>query len=100
MIRYLLISSLIFAASCRTPISTTASVGLNCSSNLRELDSIRGWYATKIDVYQKHLSGLLLIKDMPDRSVRLVFTNEACVSFFDFEFDSAGLFSVKKIIKQ
>ena len=99
MIRSLLISVLIVAASCRSSVQSTAS-NKNCVSALVQLDSIRGWYATKIDVYQRHFSGLLLIKSMTDGSIRLVFTNEAGVTFFDFEFDSKGQFHVKKIIKQ
>ena len=100
MIRYLLISTLIVAVSCRTSVPSASSTEKNCASTLMKLDSIRGWYSAKIDVYEKHLSGLLLIKNMPDGSVRLVFTNEAGISFFDLEFDAHGKFSVKKIIRQ
>jgi hypothetical protein len=43
-------------------------------------------YDTKVNVVGKHLSGLLLTKEMPDSSIRVVFTNEMGLKFFDFEF--------------
>ena len=44
-------------------------------------------YTTQVDVIGKHLSGLLIIKTMPDSSVRIVFSNEAGFKFFDFGFE-------------
>lgn len=58
------------------------------------------WYAATVDVYGKHMSGLLLIKNMADGRFRTVLTNEAGVTFFDFEFSRDGAFEVKKVIKQ
>src|SRR3954470_17408758 len=49
-------------------------------------------YNTKVDVVGNHLSGLLLIKKMPDSTTRMVFSNEMGYKFFDFEFDNAGNF--------
>jgi hypothetical protein len=57
-------------------------------------------YNTKIDVVGKHLSGLLLLKAMPDSSTRLVFSNEMGFKFFDFEFSSSGVFKVYYILPQ
>ncbi len=57
-------------------------------------------YNTKIDVVGKHLSGLLLLKAMPDSSTRLVFSNEMGFKFFDFEFSAAGVFKVYYILPQ
>ena len=57
-------------------------------------------YNTKVDVVGNHLSGLLLIKKMPDSSTRMVFSNEMGFKFFDFEFASNGNFKVYSIIKQ
>ena len=57
-------------------------------------------YNTKIDVVGKHLSGLLLLKAMPDSSIRLVFSNEMGFKFFDFEFSAAGVFKVYYILPQ
>ena len=57
-------------------------------------------YNTTVDVVGNHLSGLLLIKKMPDNSTRLVFSNEMGFTFFDFEFAADGTFKVYSIIKK
>jgi hypothetical protein len=57
-------------------------------------------YSTTVDVLDNHLSGLLLIKKMPDSSTRMVFSNETGFTFFDFEFAANGNFKVYSIIKQ
>lgn len=57
-------------------------------------------YQTSADVAGNHLSGILLIKQMPDSSTRLLFTNEAGFKFFDFEFSQAGAFKVHYIIEK
>jgi hypothetical protein len=57
-------------------------------------------YNTTVDVVGNHLSGLLLIKKMPDSSTRMVFSNEMGFTFFDFEFAADGSFKVYSIIKK
>jgi hypothetical protein len=57
-------------------------------------------YNTTVDVVGNHLSGLLLIKKMPDSSTRMVFSNEIGFSFFDFEFKPAGDFKVYSVMKK
>jgi hypothetical protein len=57
-------------------------------------------YNTQVDVVGNHLSGLFLIKKMPDGSTRMVFSNEMGFKFFDFEFSAAGNFKVYSIIKK
>jgi len=57
-------------------------------------------YNTTVDVVGKHLSGLLLVKAMPDSSTRLVFSNEMGFKYFDFEFSAAGIFRVYYILPQ
>jgi hypothetical protein len=57
-------------------------------------------FDTKVDVVGNHLSGLLLIKKMPDSSIRMVFSNEMGFKFFDFEFTPDGNFKVHSVIKQ
>lgn len=52
------------------------------------------WYNASIDVMGNHMSGLLLLKNMPDSSIRVVFTNEVGVTFFDFGFGKDGGFMV------
>lgn len=49
-------------------------------------------YSTQVDVMQHHLSGLLFFKQMPDSSLRVVFTNEMGFKFFDLEFRKDGGF--------
>ncbi len=53
-----------------------------------------------MNVIGKYLSGLLLLKTMPDSSLRIVFSNEMGFKFFDFEFAPDGRFTVNYIIKQ
>jgi len=57
-------------------------------------------YKTNVEVTGKHLSGLLLLKLMPDSSTRIVFSNEMGFKYFDFEFSAAGIFKVYYILPQ
>lgn len=57
-------------------------------------------YSTQVNVAGNYLSGLLLIKTMPDSSIRMVFSSEMGLSFFDFEFAVNGDFKVHHIIKK
>ncbi len=43
-------------------------------------------YSAYVDVTKHHFSGILFFKQMPDSSMRIVFTNEIGVKFFDFAF--------------
>ena len=54
-------------------------------------------YKTSADVDGIHVSGLLLIKQMPDSSTRIVFTNEMGFSYFDFGYLSNNRFAVYQI---
>src|SRR5664279_979780 len=57
-------------------------------------------YKISVDVIGKYISGLLLIKYMPDSSTRIVFTNEMGLSFFDFGFSGNTGFTVYHIVPQ
>jgi hypothetical protein len=57
-------------------------------------------YSTQVNIIGNHLSGLLVIKTMPDSSIRIVFTSEMGLSFFDFEFSSNGDFKAHYIIER
>ena len=57
-------------------------------------------YRTEVDVVGRHLGGLLVIKTMPDSSIRLVFTSEMGLTFFDFGFAADGQFTVHHILHQ
>jgi hypothetical protein len=91
----------------------TCTVLFSCSSsykNLRPVDTgndcvqkfkptfARALYNTQVNILKHHLSGILLIKQMPDSSIRILFTMETGFKFFDFEFNKAGDFKVYSII--
>ncbi len=57
-------------------------------------------YKTEVNVIGNYLSGLLLIKKMPDSSTRMLFSNEMGFKFFDFEFSKNGDFKVHYILKK
>src|SRR5690606_4645887 len=75
-----------------------STVGLDCVQRLKPDGITASWFDASVDVVGKHFSGLLLIREMEDRSTRLVFTNEVGVTFFDFEFLEDGRFDVKRIV--
>ena len=54
-------------------------------------------YKTAADVRKIHISGLLIIKRMPDSSTRIVFTNEMGFPYFDFGFGADSGFTVYQI---
>jgi hypothetical protein len=76
------------------------TVDQECLAKLKPVALSTAWYDAGIDVVGKHISGLLLIKEMPDRSKRIVFTNEGGVTFFDFGFKLSGDFKVHYVMKQ
>lgn len=100
--RYLILSSCIFLLlGCDTMYK-----GLQpATGNINALQSFKpaftvALYKTSVDVVGNHLSGLLLMKRMPDSSLRMVFSNEMGFKFFDFEFAPDGSFKVYSIIKK
>ncbi|WP_413670634.1 hypothetical protein ACEN9X_12245 [Mucilaginibacter sp. Mucisp86] len=101
--RFLLLSSCLFIlAGCSSVYKSLKPA----EGNVREIkkfapDFTNVLYKTEVDVIGgHHLSGLLLIKTLPDKSVRMVFSNEMGFKFFDFEFKPDGGFKVYYIIKQ
>src|ERR1700688_3790678 len=54
-------------------------------------------YETSVDIAGRHISGLLLVKYMPDSSTRIAFSNELGLSFFDFGFLRNNGFKVYQI---
>ena len=77
----------------------TASADINLLQKFKPVFTV-ALYNTTVDVVGNHLSGLLLIKKMPDSSTRMVFSNEMGLTFFDFEFEADGKFKVYFIIKK
>jgi hypothetical protein len=99
--RYFLLSSCLFIVlSCNTAYkSLQMKTGNTAVLHKFEInDSAALLYNTQVDVLNKHLSGLLLMKRMPDSSVRMVFSSEMGLTFFDFAFNKDGSFKVYAII--
>ena len=101
-IHYLLLSSWLFFLSGCVPAYKKMQAVTGSVSSLQKFRPAFtvALYKTKVDVVGNHLSGLLLIKKMPDSSTRLVFSNEIGFTFFDFEFNPDGNFIVHAVIKQ
>lgn len=100
--KYLLISALFmggFGCSSYYDSLRPATADPDCIQRLKPRGIDSAWFVARVDVVGKHLSGLLLVKELEDRSTRLVFTNEVGVTFFDLEFLQDGRFEVKKIIE-
>lgn len=100
--RYLLLSSclwVLFACSASYKQMQTTTGQVNSLKKFKPAFNV-ALYNTHVDVMGNHLSGLLLIKKMPDSTVRMVFSNEIGFKFFDFEFSPNGAFKVYSVIKQ
>lgn len=97
--RYLLISCLLFLSACTSQYKSlqTSSGEISCLQKFKP-DFTRALYYTEVNVTGKYLSGILLIKKMPDSSTRMVFSNQSGFKFFDFEFAENGDFKVNYII--
>jgi hypothetical protein len=57
-------------------------------------------YKAQVNVIGKYLSGLLIVKEMPDSTIRMLFSNEIGLKLFDFEFSLDGKFKVYYVIKE
>lgn len=99
--KFLFFSVSILAFSCAAPYKSLKPVAVDqaCVEKFRPPGINTMWFSATVDVVGKHLSGLLLIKQMPDQTQRVVFTSETGVTFFDFEFRSDA-FQVKQAIPQ
>ena len=100
--RYLLFVSCFFVLqSCSSLYSNLQKTQTDTGCLLKFRPAFKSaLYSANIDVIGKHLSGVLIIKKMPDSSTRIVFSNEMGLTFFDFEFVNDGSFRVHNIIKQ
>ena len=101
MRNFLLSSFLFFCIGCGKPLYQNLQPSPASSSCLDKLKPSFSsvLYTAHINAGSRHLSGLLLYKTMPDSSVRAVFTDEAGVKFFDFEYSVSG-FKVISCISQ
>ena len=103
-IQYLLFSAAcIFCVGCSSEYKHLRAINnpdAGCIERVIPKHINTSWYHASVDVVGNHISGLLLIKNMPDSVYRIVFTNEAGVTFFDFGFSAEGDFKVHNVIKQ
>ena len=98
--RYLIYSVLaLLLFQCKSDYSALVPRDAVCQPTAPRLAS-SSLYQASIDVTGHHLSGLLVIKEMPDSTWRAVFTNEAGVKFIDLGFQSDGSVKVHHAIKQ
>lgn len=96
-----LLIAIVFLGGC-SPIHKqmkSAGVDINLLQKFKPVFNT-SLYKTTVDVVGNHLSGLLLIKEMPDSTTRMVFSSESGISFFDFGFAANGNFKVFSIIKK
>jgi hypothetical protein len=100
--RCLLFSTLAFLLfQCKSDYSTLVSAAQSTGcAHTKPLLAPSSLYHASIDVTGHHLSGLLVIKAMPDSTWRAVFTNEAGVTFIDLGFQNDGSVIVHHAIRQ
>jgi hypothetical protein len=100
--RYLLLSSfLLVLLSCTAVFKGLQKSGgdINAIQKFKPAFTV-ALYKTEVNVMGNYLSGLLLIKKMPDSSTRILFSNELGFKFFDFEFSKDGGFKVLYILSK
>jgi len=88
MPKFRLISLLLLISACSGHLYEELRIAPENAQTLAVLKPEFGnaLYRTEIDIMGRPLSGLLLIKALPDGATRVVFTNEIGVKFFDFSF--------------
>lgn len=94
--RYLLLSSFFWILfACKSSYKSLQSSPQSVTGCVQKFTPqfTRVLYKTQVDVVGKHLSGILLIKQMPDSSTRILFSNEMGFKFFDFEWKKDGAFT-------
>ncbi len=94
IIRGLLLFYFCMLLSCRSVYKNLqhSDVDVNCIKTFTPAFT-NTLYSAYIDVTKHHFSGILFFKLMPDSSMRVVFTNEMGVKFFDFAFSKDGKFT-------
>ena len=99
LIRHLLLSSLVLSlAACSRKM---ASEGNACGQGSHDIASLKPRFNSVLfqafaDVMGRHMSGLLMYKNMGNDTVRVVFTSETGITLFDFEY-GPGQFKVLQI---
>ncbi|MFN4249176.1 MAG: hypothetical protein ACK4EY_15720 [Flavipsychrobacter sp.] len=107
MKQFLRLSSLLllFFASCASPYKGfKPSSSANKTAYQYKPQFLKEVYRCTVNgrvLFKKfHLSGILLLKEMKNGTVRAIFQNEMGFTFFDFEWDRQDSFKVNSIIPQ
>jgi len=95
-----LLAMLVFGCVSEYKHMTAVEPDTACALRIVPRHTNVAWYNASIDVVGNHISGLILIKHMPDSSWRVVFTNEAGVTFFDIGYLPNGEFKTFNIISK
>ena len=94
-------SCAIFLAACNSPYKELrkAEGNLECIQQFRpKFTTI--FYEARAEAVGKEFSGILIMKKMPDSSLRIVFSTKPGIKFFDFEFLRDSGFRVLYIMKE
>lgn len=103
MIRFLLYSMIVCSITgCASAYRGIANVAAQdgCIERMKPSGMSSNWFTAGVDVMGRRITGLLLVKNMETGGTRMVMTNEAGVTFFDFEFTNDQKFKVHRIIPQ
>lgn len=100
--RYLLYSSFVLLTTgCTSQFKDlTRTDGPPCSVSKFKPSIEYSLYTASVDILHKHLSGLLVLKTMPDKSTRAVFQSEMGLTFFDFEWAADGTFRKMNVLRK
>lgn len=103
--KYFLLSSLLIIClfpSCKSAYSSLqkTNTARSCALEWKPVISETIKYSTQVKALNNEFSGILLFKPMPDGSLRIVFTNQFGITFFDFEFSGGGDFVKHFILPQ
>lgn len=91
MIRFLVLSSLLFA----TNLTSVKAAG-DCAALAQTISTAT--YTADINFYKKHISGLIIFKATDDTTKHVVFITETGFKFFDFQF-TPNTFQIKYCLK-
>ena len=84
--RFLLFSCTLILGACAADYKALKPADFNqaCLDKIKPALPDRQLYDASIDVVNRHISGLLIVKTLEDGSRRVVFTNEAGIKYLDF----------------
>lgn len=100
--KYFLFSSALLLVACASEYRGLAPTSQYnaCFEKIKPKEILAAWFDASVDVEGHHLGGLVLIKHMPDKSNRVVFTSETGATIFDFEFQPNGAFNIRHMVSK